>query len=61
MFAHLTAGPHNVLLQELAQEPDGFQVIPGAEHLVLAVHGGRVTEVRRYRFEAGLFVEAGVP
>jgi len=32
-------------------------VVPGAEYLVLGVKGGRVTEVRRFRFEGGAFVE----
>jgi proteasome lid subunit RPN8/RPN11 len=36
---------------------DGAQVIPGAEYLVLGVHGGRVTEVKRFSFEGGEFVE----
>lgn len=36
---------------------DGAQVVPGAEYLVLGVKGGRVTEVRRFRFEGGAFVE----
>ncbi len=37
---------------------DGTQVIPGAEYLVFGVRGGRVTEVKRYRFEGGAFVES---
>lgn len=37
---------------------DGIQAVPGAEYLVLGVRGGRVTEVKRFRFEAGAFVES---
>ncbi|WP_242344279.1 Mov34/MPN/PAD-1 family protein [Anaeromyxobacter terrae] len=37
---------------------DGLQLLPGAEYLVLGVRGGRVDEVRRYRFDGGDFVEA---
>ncbi|WP_242338303.1 MULTISPECIES: Mov34/MPN/PAD-1 family protein [Anaeromyxobacter] len=37
---------------------DGQQLLPGAEYLVLGVRGGRVDEARRYRFDAGDFVEA---
>ena len=37
---------------------EGEQVIPGAEYLVLGVRGGRVTEMRRYRFDGGAFVES---
>lgn len=36
---------------------DGAQVIPGADYLVLGVRSGKVTEVRRFRFESGEFVE----
>ena len=37
---------------------DGVQLLPGAEYLVLGVRGGRVDEVRRYRFDGLDFVEA---
>jgi proteasome lid subunit RPN8/RPN11 len=37
---------------------DGAPTVPGAEYLVLGVRGGRVTEVRRFRWSAGGFVEA---
>jgi proteasome lid subunit RPN8/RPN11 len=36
---------------------DGEPVLPGAEYLVLGVRGGRVSEVKRFVFEAGGFVE----
>lgn len=36
---------------------DGAQAVPGAEYLVLGVRGGRVTEVKRFRYEGGAFVE----
>lgn len=37
---------------------DGVQAVPGAEYLVLGVRGGRVTEVKRFRYDAGAFVES---
>jgi proteasome lid subunit RPN8/RPN11 len=37
---------------------DGVQQVPGAEYLVFAVRGGRVTEQRRFRWVGGEFVEA---
>ena len=37
---------------------DGVQLLPGAEYLVLGVRGGRVDEVKRYRFDGEGFVEA---
>ena len=39
---------------------DGVQILPGAEYLVLGVRAGKVTEVRRFRFVAGGFVEEPV-
>ena len=36
---------------------DGVQLVPGAEYLVLGVRGGRVDEVKRYRFDGEGFVE----
>ncbi|HSD21473.1 MAG TPA: M67 family metallopeptidase [Anaeromyxobacter sp.] len=36
---------------------DGVQVVPGAEYLVLGVRGGRVDELKRYRFDGEGFVE----
>lgn len=39
---------------------DGQPAVPGAEYLVLGVRGGRVTEVKRFRWEAPDFVEAPV-
>ena len=38
----------------------GVQVVPGAEYLVLGVRDGRVTEIKRYRFDTGDFIEADV-
>jgi proteasome lid subunit RPN8/RPN11 len=35
----------------------GRPLLPGAEQLVLGMRAGRVTEVRRYRFTGGGFVE----
>jgi proteasome lid subunit RPN8/RPN11 len=37
---------------------DGAPTVPGAEYLVLGVRGGRVAEVRRYRWDGRDFVEA---
>jgi proteasome lid subunit RPN8/RPN11 len=36
---------------------DGVQLVPGAEYLVFGVRGGRVTEVRRYRWDGRDFLE----
>jgi proteasome lid subunit RPN8/RPN11 len=43
---------------------DGVQLLPGADYLVFGLRGGRVTEVKRFGFEGGEFVEvplAGAP
>ena len=37
---------------------DGTQTVPGAEYLVLGVRGGRVTEVKRFRYADGAFAES---
>jgi [CysO sulfur-carrier protein]-S-L-cysteine hydrolase len=37
---------------------DGVQAVPGAEYLVLGVRGGRVTEVKRFRWVDGGFAES---
>jgi proteasome lid subunit RPN8/RPN11 len=37
---------------------DGEPALPGAEHLVLSVRGGRAVEARRYRFGGAGFLEA---
>jgi proteasome lid subunit RPN8/RPN11 len=37
---------------------DGAPAVPGAEYLVLGLRGGRVTEVKRYRWDGRDFVEA---
>ncbi len=39
---------------------DGAPAVPGAEYLVLAVRGGRVTEVKRFRWSGGDFVESAL-
>lgn len=39
---------------------DGGQLLPGAEYLVFGVRGGRVTEVKRFRFAGGEFVDVPV-
>lgn len=39
---------------------DGVQAVPGAEYLVLGVRGGRVTEVKRFRWADGDFVESSL-
>lgn len=37
---------------------DGVQAVPGAEYLVLGLRGGRVTEVKRFRYADGAFAES---
>jgi proteasome lid subunit RPN8/RPN11 len=37
---------------------DGVQTVPGAEYLVLGVRGGRVTEVKRFRYDGAAFLES---
>jgi proteasome lid subunit RPN8/RPN11 len=37
---------------------EGQPAVPGAEYLVLGVRGGRVTELKRFRWDGGDFVEA---
>lgn len=39
---------------------DGAPAVPGAEYLVLGVRGGRVAEVKRFRWDGSDFVEAPV-
>jgi proteasome lid subunit RPN8/RPN11 len=39
---------------------DGAPAVPGADYLVLGVRGGRVAEVRRYRWDGKDFVEAEI-
>ncbi len=38
----------------------GVQTVPGAEYLVLGVRGGRVTEVKRFRWDGREYVETGL-
>jgi [CysO sulfur-carrier protein]-S-L-cysteine hydrolase len=37
---------------------DGVPAVPGAEYLVLGVRGGRVTELKRFRWDGRDFVDA---
>jgi proteasome lid subunit RPN8/RPN11 len=37
---------------------EGQPAVPGAEYLVLGVRGGRVTEVKRFRWDGHAYVEA---
>jgi proteasome lid subunit RPN8/RPN11 len=39
---------------------DGAPTVPGAEYLVLGVRGGRVAEVKRYRWDGQDYVDAPV-
>ncbi len=39
---------------------DGVQQVPGAEYLVFGVRAGRVTELRRYRYDGRDFVESAL-
>jgi len=39
---------------------DGAPAVPGAEYLVLGIRGGRVAEVKRFRWDGTAFVETRV-
>jgi proteasome lid subunit RPN8/RPN11 len=56
--SHVEAGAHFSEKDRADALVDGVQAVPGAEYLVLAVRGGRVTEVKRYRLEGREFVES---
>ncbi len=56
--SHVEAGAHFSEKDRADALVDGVQTVPGAEYLVLAVRGGRVTEVKRYRLDGGAFAES---
>jgi [CysO sulfur-carrier protein]-S-L-cysteine hydrolase len=56
--SHIEVGAYFSAKDRADAVVDGRPVVPGAEHLVFGVRAGRVTEVKRFRFEAGDFVEA---
>ncbi len=58
--SHVEAGAYFSEKDRADAAVDGLQLLPGAEYLVVGLRGGRVAEVRRYRFERGAFLEAAV-
>ncbi len=54
--SHVEAGAHLSEVDRAGALLDGRPVVPGAEHLVLGLRGGRVAERRRYRHLEGAFV-----
>ena len=56
--SHVEAGAYFSEKDRSDALPGGIPAVPGAEHLVLGVRGGRVTEVKRYRLHAGSFAES---
>jgi proteasome lid subunit RPN8/RPN11 len=55
--SHVEAGAYFSAKDREDAAVDGVQLLPGADYLVFGVRSGRVTEVKRFRFEAGEFVE----
>jgi len=55
--SHVEVGAYFSAKDRADAAVDGKPVVPGAEYLVLGVRGGRVTEVKRYRWEDGDFAE----
>ena len=58
--SHIEAGAYFSAKDREDAAVDGAQLLPGADYLVFGLRGGRVTEVKRFRFEAGEFVEAAL-
>lgn len=56
--SHVDAGAYFSAKDQADAAVDGLPLLPGVEYLVLGLQAGRVTETRRFRFEAGAFVEA---
>jgi proteasome lid subunit RPN8/RPN11 len=56
--SHVEAGAYLSEKDRADAVVDGHPTVPGAEHVVLGVRGGRVTEVRRFRWDGAGFVEA---
>lgn len=59
--SHVDGGPHLSARDRAEAVVDGRPLLPGAEQLVLGMRGGRVTEIHRYRFEGGSFLEVVLP
>jgi len=55
--SHVEAGAHFSERDRSEALADGVPLLPGVEHLVLGVRAGRVTDVKRFRFEGAEFVE----
>jgi proteasome lid subunit RPN8/RPN11 len=56
--SHVETGAYFSAKDRADATVDGAPAVPGADYLVLGVKGGRVTEVRRYRWDGKDFVEA---
>lgn len=56
--SHVEAGAYFSAKDREDAAVDGVLLLPGADYLVFGLRGGRVAEVKRFRFEAGEFVEA---
>ena len=55
--SHVEAGAYFSAKDREDAAVDGVQLLPGADYLVFGLRWGRVTEVKRFGFEAGEFVE----
>jgi proteasome lid subunit RPN8/RPN11 len=56
--SHVEVGAYFSAKDQADAVIDGVQQMPGAEYLVLGVRAGRVTEVRRYRWDGRDFRES---
>jgi len=59
--SHVEVGAYFSAKDQADALVDGAPLMPGAEYLVAGLRGGRVTELRRFVFGAGAFVEAPLP
>jgi proteasome lid subunit RPN8/RPN11 len=55
--SHVEVGAYFSAKDRADAAVEGRPVVPGAEYLVLGVKGGRVTEVKRFRWDGGDFAE----
>jgi proteasome lid subunit RPN8/RPN11 len=55
--SHVEAGAYFSAKDREDAAFEGVQLLPGADYLVFGLRAGRVTEVKRFRFDAGEFVE----
>jgi proteasome lid subunit RPN8/RPN11 len=55
--SHVEAGAYFSAKDREDAAVEGVQLLPGADYLVFGLRGGRVTEVKRFAFEGGDFVE----